>query len=188
MVIPWWFIRTNCTVQTNYTMVVLTSLSHYNSIIELRARFLLSLMEGFSIDFPSHFIAFIIDVYRNITTHVSSSFLQLSRGSFNTSPFLFLSLLFSPSWVPLALVLSDRVRLSFNRSSHEYKRPILPMVVWPSRSSWSSFSGCMLTLVVIWTLSLMRCIRWTLEYDALLVDRLAWLVLLLLPLLLQRPF
>ena len=49
-------------------MVVLTSLSHYNSIIELRARFLLSLMEGFSIDFLSHSIASIIDVYRDTVT------------------------------------------------------------------------------------------------------------------------
>ena len=68
MVIPWWFIGTNCTVRTNYTMVVLITLSHYNSITEPRARFLLSLMEGFSIDFPSHFITSIIDVYRDIAT------------------------------------------------------------------------------------------------------------------------
>ena len=44
---------------------VLTPLSHYNSIIELRVRFLLSLLEDLSIDFPSHFIIFIIDVYRD---------------------------------------------------------------------------------------------------------------------------
>ena len=75
MVIPWWFIGTNCTVQTNYTMVVLTSLSHYNSIIELRARFLLSLMEGFSIDFLSHSIASIIDVYRDTATRDKLIFL-----------------------------------------------------------------------------------------------------------------
>ena len=76
MVIPWWFIGTNCTVQTNYTMVVLTSLSHYNSIIELRARFLLSLMEGFSIDFLSHSIASIIDVYRDTATRDKLIFLS----------------------------------------------------------------------------------------------------------------
>ena len=41
---------------------VLHSLSHYNSIIEPRARFLLSLLEHLTIDFSSHFILSIIDV------------------------------------------------------------------------------------------------------------------------------
>ena len=42
---------------------VLHPLSHYNSITEPRARFLLSLLEHLIIDFPSHFILFIIDVH-----------------------------------------------------------------------------------------------------------------------------
>ena len=42
---------------------VLHPLSHYNSIIEPRACFLLSLLEHLTIDFPSHFILFIIDVH-----------------------------------------------------------------------------------------------------------------------------
>ena len=48
---------------------VLHPLSHYNSITEPRARFLLSLLEHLSIDFPSHFILSIIDVYRDTATH-----------------------------------------------------------------------------------------------------------------------
>ena len=48
---------------------VLTPLSHYNSIIEPRARFLLSLLKDLSIDFPSHFITSIIDVYQDTATH-----------------------------------------------------------------------------------------------------------------------
>ena len=44
---------------------VLHLLSHYNSITEPRARFLLSLLEHLTIDFPSHFILSIIDVYRD---------------------------------------------------------------------------------------------------------------------------
>ena len=44
---------------------VLHHLSHYNSIIEPRARFLLSLLEHLTIDFPYHFIFSIIDVYRD---------------------------------------------------------------------------------------------------------------------------
>ena len=42
---------------------VLHPFSHYNSIIEPRAQFLLSFLEHLTIDFPSHFILFIIDVH-----------------------------------------------------------------------------------------------------------------------------
>ena len=45
-----------------------TLLSHYNSITESCARFLLSLLEDLSIDFPSHFITSILDVYLDTTT------------------------------------------------------------------------------------------------------------------------
>ena len=43
--------------------LVLHPFSHYNSIIEPCARFLLSFLEHLTIDFPSHFILFIIDVH-----------------------------------------------------------------------------------------------------------------------------
>ena len=45
-----------------------TPLSHYNSITESCARFLLSLLEDLSIDFPSHFSTSILDVYLDTTT------------------------------------------------------------------------------------------------------------------------
>ena len=48
---------------------VLHPLSHYNSIIEPRARNFLSLLEYLTVDFPSHFILSIIDVYRDTMTH-----------------------------------------------------------------------------------------------------------------------
>ena len=47
---------------------VLHPLSHYNSITEPRARFLLSLLKHFTIDFPSHFILSIIDVHLDSTS------------------------------------------------------------------------------------------------------------------------
>ena len=47
---------------------VLTPLSHYNFITEPHARFLLSLLKDLSIDFPSHFITSIIDVYQDTAT------------------------------------------------------------------------------------------------------------------------
>ena len=42
---------------------VLHPFSHYNSITKPRARFLLSLLEHLTIDFPSHFILSIINVH-----------------------------------------------------------------------------------------------------------------------------
>ena len=42
---------------------VLYPVPYYNSITEPRARFLLSLLEHLTIDFPSHFILSIIDVH-----------------------------------------------------------------------------------------------------------------------------
>ena len=44
-------------------------LSYYNSITKPRARFLLSLLKDISIDFSSHFILSLIDVYRDTATH-----------------------------------------------------------------------------------------------------------------------
>ena len=48
---------------------VLHPLSHYNSITEPCARFLLSLLEHLTIDFPSHFILSIIDVHLDSAFH-----------------------------------------------------------------------------------------------------------------------
>ena len=48
---------------------VLYPLSHYNSITEPCAQFLLSLLEHLIIDFPSHFILSIIDVHLDSTSH-----------------------------------------------------------------------------------------------------------------------
>ena len=47
---------------------ILHPLSHYNSITEPCARFLLSLLEHLTIDFPSHFILSIIDVHLDSTS------------------------------------------------------------------------------------------------------------------------
>ena len=42
--------------------------SHYNSITESRARFLLSFLELLTIDFPSHFILSLIDVFQDLAS------------------------------------------------------------------------------------------------------------------------
>ena len=49
--------------------IVLYHLSHYNSITESRARFLLSLLRHLTIDFPSHFILSLIDVFLDSASH-----------------------------------------------------------------------------------------------------------------------
>ena len=47
---------------------VLHPFSHYNSITEPRARFLLSLLKHLTINFPSHFILSIIDVHLDLAS------------------------------------------------------------------------------------------------------------------------
>ena len=47
---------------------VLYRLSHYYSITKSRARFLLSLLEHLTIDFPSHFIVSLIDVFQDLAS------------------------------------------------------------------------------------------------------------------------
>ena len=69
---------------------VLHPLSHCNSITEPRAHFLLSLIEDFIIDFPSHFILSLIDVYENTKTHdkliFPSAITRIIRHSFILFP------------------------------------------------------------------------------------------------------
>ena len=48
---------------------ILHPLSHYNTITESHAQFLLSLIKDISIDFSSHFILSLIDVYKDTATH-----------------------------------------------------------------------------------------------------------------------
>ena len=48
--------------------IVLTPRSHYNTITEPHAHFLLSLQEDLSIDFPSYMIVSMIDIYRDTAT------------------------------------------------------------------------------------------------------------------------
>ena len=61
---------------------ILHPLSHYNSIIEPRAWFLLSLLKDISIDFPSHFILSLIDVYRDMATRDKLIFPSEASSSF----------------------------------------------------------------------------------------------------------
>ena len=55
-------------------MFILTPRSHYNTITKPRARFLYSLQEGLSIDFPSCMILSIMDTFHDTTSHDKLTF------------------------------------------------------------------------------------------------------------------
>ena len=94
---------------------VLHHLSHYNSITEPRARFLLSLLEHLTIDFPSHFIFSIIDVYRDTVTYDKLIFPSASRRFYAIFLFPFPFPSTSSLCVPLTLLLLNRARRNFIR-------------------------------------------------------------------------
>ena len=67
----------------NKVMTFLHPLSQYNFITEPGARFLLSLLKRLTIDFSSHFILFLIDVYRDtMTRDISFSYYKASLPFF----------------------------------------------------------------------------------------------------------
>ena len=131
-------------------------------------------MKGLSIDFPSHMIESIIDSIKTLSHVISSSFLQLSRASSHTCTSLFLPLLSSMSWVPLVRSLFGGVQHSLLQSSHMRSLQMLPLPLnllpflpflphlgqlSPLLTSWSSFSTCVLILVIVLTIYPMRCVK-----------------------------
>ena len=75
---------------------ILHPLSHYNSITEPCVWFLLSLLEGLTINLPSHFITSLIDIYKDTTPHDKLIFplaitwiLWHSSVSYPESPYFF---------------------------------------------------------------------------------------------------
>ena len=98
---------------------ILHPLSHYNTITKPCTRFLLSLIEDLSIDFLSHFIFSLIDVFRDTATRdklfFSSAITRILRHFL--SPFL--RPITSLSWVPLKSLLLDRVMFSFARGGRK---------------------------------------------------------------------
>ena len=87
----------------------LTPLSHYNSITEPRARFLLSLLEDLSIDFPSHPITSIIDIYQDTTTRDKLIFPLAIK---QTLQFFHIPISFSPLFTTICAISVGFVRRS----------------------------------------------------------------------------
>ena len=174
---------------------VLYPLCHYNSITELHARFLLSLLKDLSIDCPSHFILSLIDVYRDTTTHD-----KLIFPSTITQIICHLSIPYPESLHftiigAISAVSVQWMRPSFDWSGHRLRQRLLQplsfhppsllllqLVVWRLRRSWHSFSAWMLAL----TLLVMSCVRWTPVSVVLHDDKLTLVASSYLPLLLQR--
>ena len=147
---------------------VLHPLSHYNSITKPRARFLLSLLKGLSIDFPFHFILSLIDVYRNTTTYDKLIFplaitwiLRHFSVSYPASPHFLVMCA-----IDVAVVKRSEAQLRPKRprietaaplasSAHSTSAPSSSTGGVPSRRSWHSCSAWMLAL----THSVMSCVR-----------------------------
>ena len=115
---------------------ILHPLSHYNSITEPRARFLLSLLEGLIIDFPSHFILSLIDVYRDTTTRnkliFPSAIIRILRHFFVSYPA-------SPHFSVMCAINAATVRRS--EAQLRLKQPRTEIAT-PLASSTPSTSAC----------------------------------------------
>ena len=120
---------------------VLHPLSHYNSITKPRACFLLSLIEDLIIDFPSHFILSLIDVYKDIATRdkliFSMAITQLLRHFFVSYPeslhFTFMCV------IDVATIKRSLAQLRSRQPQLQTAAP--PASTIPSTSTPSSFVG-----------------------------------------------
>ena len=171
---------------------VLTPQSHCNTIIEPYACFLLSLMEGLSIDFPSHMIESIIDCYWDIATRDKLIFplaithiLTHLHVTIPSSPLFYVMGAISKEyiWRSATQLAAKQPRMEpsdaapSSRPSSSFAPSSSFKATSPLLTSWSSFSTCVLILVVILTIYLIRCVRWTSESIASLVASLALVVL-----------
>ena len=130
--------------------ITLTPLSHYNSITKPRARFLLSLMEDLSTDFPFHFITSIINVYQDTATRdklvFPSAIMQILQHFHILIPF-------SPFFT-----IMGAINAGFVQQSEDQLRPKRPQVettdlaasaIPPSSSAPSSSAAGGVTLEAI---------------------------------------
>ena len=112
---------------------VLHLLSHYNSITEFRGRFLLSLLEHLTIDFPSHFILSIIDVHLDSASRdkliFPSAITRILRHF--SVPFLF-----SDHFTVMCVIVYATVK----RSEAQFRSRQLNSAAPPSHSALSRFA------------------------------------------------
>ena len=111
-------------------------MSHHNSITKPRTRFLLSLIEDLTIDFPSPFILSLIDVYRDTMTRdkliFPSSITRIIRHSSN-------SYHESPHFIVMCAISAVTVRRS--EAQLRLKQPWTKTTTPPAPSAPSSSSS-----------------------------------------------
>ena len=135
---------------------VLHPLSHYNSITEPHAQFLLSLLKRLTIDFPFHFILSLIDIYKDTTAHdkliFPSAITRILRHAFVSYPE-------SPHFSIMYAINATTVRWSEAqfRSKWPQTKTATPLAASVSSTftPFSFASGMTLAL----TLSMMSCVR-----------------------------
>ena len=113
---------------------ILHPLSHYNSNTEFHAWFLLSLLDGLSIDFPYHFILSLIDVYRDTATRDMFIF-----PSAITRILCHFSVSYPESTHFSLMCAIDGMRLSFDQSGHGPRLQLLrlfPLLLHPLLLHW----------------------------------------------------
>ena len=108
---------------------ILHPLSHYNTITKPRAHFLLSLIKDLSIDFLSHFILSLINVYKDTRTHDKLIFPSTITRLFTISLSPIPSLPTSRSYVPQMQLLFDGAWHSFDRGSPKRRQQLLLLLL-----------------------------------------------------------
>ena len=123
---------------------VLHPLSHYNSITEPYARFLLSLFKRLTIDFSSHFILSLRDVYRDTATRDKLIFPSaITRILRHFS----VSYLESPHFSVMCAIDAASIRRS--EAQLRLKRPQTETVTPPASSAPSLAGGVTLEVVMV---------------------------------------
>ena len=115
---------------------ILHPLSHYNTIIEAHVRFLLSLLEDISIDFSSHFILSLIDVYRDMVTRD-----MLIFPSAITRIFCHFSISFPKSPYFSVVGAIDRDTVRWSEAQLQPRRPRIGTAAPPASTAPSSSVG-----------------------------------------------
>ena len=165
---------------------ILHHLSHYNSITEPSARLLLTFIKDLTINFSSHFILFLKNVYRDTATRDKLIFPSAITRIIRRSSIPYPEFSHFIVMGALAQRLFDKARPIFDRSGHRprwrrwiqplpFHPPLLPLlrvVVWHLRPSWHSLRTWMLALIH----SLLSCIKWTPMLVVLHDDKLIWVL------------
>ena len=138
---------------------VLYLLSYYNSIKEYRARFLLSLLEHLTIDFPSHFIVSLINVFQDSVSRdklifpsaITRILCHFSVPSPTSNLFTYMCAIDAATVKRSEAQFRSRQKDSTppshptpSRFARPTSAPFLPLTMCLWEISWRNFSACIL--------------------------------------------